>query len=64
MVPIDDTPRRLGRECSASGPLRERQALHPLEFAPVIAHQTEAFAAGLGGEMEVVHADRTTLTLY
>jgi hypothetical protein len=35
-----------------------------LEFAPVIAHQMEAFAAGLGGNLEVVHADWSTLTFH
>jgi hypothetical protein len=41
-----------------SGPVLQQQTLNPLELAKVVAHQGEAFAAGEGGDVEIVQPDR------
>jgi hypothetical protein len=40
----------------SSSPVLEQQPLDPLELAQVVAHQGEAFAAGVGGDVEVIDA--------
>lgn len=48
---------------SISEPVFVQQPVHALELAQVVTDQSQTFTAGMGSNMQVIHADRCTSLL-
>lgn len=48
--------------CS-SNPVLQQEAVNPLELTEIVADQSQAFTTGMGGNVQVVDADRQALAL-